>query len=307
MNDLWSYKGSDCQNVREDGDDEAGHCCQSIRRHTNQLWGKFEPYADKHFLEEFRRNPDQRFWEMYLGCCLLDKDIKLKERQKQKGPDFCFEANSKMAWIEAITPTAGQEGSPDYIPELICSSEVTVAQEVPRDKIILRFRAALDEKEKKFRAYEKDGTIRKDDIKIIALSSGAIRGHSMSGTQPFILSAVFPIGHPYVALDGKTGKVVERGHGFQSAVTKANGAAVETLFFTGPSHSDISAVIYSDADIGNPRSQLGDDLLVIHNPLAANPLPRGLLPCASEYWAEDGGDSWAIRHQDAASSQEDSL
>jgi len=304
MCELFNYRGDDChiiyKNVRDIGGDEIGLHHQSIHQNIAELWKKFKPHADTRFVEEFRRNPDQRYWEMYLGCCLLDKGFSLNTGPK--GPDFRLEVGGKKIWIEAVTPTVGQENSPDRIPELILLSEGGGAQRNPRDKIILRFRAGLAEKENKFRGYVKDDTVGKGDIKVIALSSAAIRGWSKSDTNPYILGAVFPIGHAYLTLDKETRKVVGQGYEFQPAVSKAKGRPVETLFFIDPAHSDISAVIYSDADIGNPRPQLGDDLLVIHNPLAANPLLRGLLPCAREYWAVDEGNSWAVRYQDATPS-----
>lgn len=301
MCELLSYRGDDChiiyKNIVADNGSKQTPC-QLIRQHIENLWAQFKPYADTHFVEEFRHNPDQRYWEMHLGCHLLNNGLRLNT--SQKGPDFNFELSGNRIWVEAITPTAGHSDNPNHIPELILLSEGGGAQETPRDKIILRFRAALDEKEKKFKAYVQDGTVGKDDIKVIALSSGAIRGWSKSGTLPYILSAVFPIGHAYVTLDKKTGEIVGQGYNFQPAVSKANGAEVETLFFTDPAHSDISAVVYSDADLGNPRPPLGNDLLVIHNPLAANPLPHGLLPCALEYWAEEKEGIWELQSQQSA-------
>lgn len=300
MCELLAYAGDDChviyKNTRKAADDEAGHRCHMIRQHVEKLWHKFKPYADSHFIDEFRRNPDQRYWEMYLGCCLLDKGFNLTPQKK--GPDFNFDVDGKRVWIEAVTATVGQEGSPDRVPDLVLVSEGGGAQEVPRNKIILRYRAALDEKEKKFKSYMKDGMVGKDDIKVIAISSAPIRGWSKGGTHPYILSAVFPIGQPYLSLQPKTGKVVGQGHHFQPAVTKTNGAQVETLFFSDPAHSDISAVIYSNADIGNPASTPGNDFLIIHNPLATTPLPLGLLPYGWEYWAEDEGDRWALKNRE---------
>lgn len=290
---LWR-PGSSYKNIREISDDESGHHCQRIRQHVAELWEVFKPHADPHFVEEFRRNPDQRYWEMRLGCSLLRKSFKLQPRKK--GPDFFFEDNDKKIWIEAITPTAGQQGSPDRIPDVVADGK---AHAVPRDKIILRFRAGLDEKEKRFRAYTESGTVGKGDIKIIALSAGALSyGRSLSGVHPYILSAVYPIGHPYVTFERGTGKVVGEGNHFQPALAKANGAEVETLFFADPAHSDISAVIYSDANIGNPHVRPGEEFLVIHNPLAVNPLPHGLLPYGREYWAEDEGENWALKNRE---------
>jgi hypothetical protein len=41
-----------------------------IRGGLETLWKRFEPYADKEFIKEFGRHPEERFWEMYLGVRL---------------------------------------------------------------------------------------------------------------------------------------------------------------------------------------------------------------------------------------------
>jgi len=46
-------------------------------------------------------------------------------------------------------------------------------------------------------------------------------------------------------------------------------------------------VIYSNADACNYPRVLGDDLIVVHNPLAISPLPRGFLHVGRECWRED--------------------
>lgn len=296
MCELLDYQGDDChiiyKNIRIVDGNEPEHC-EKIRTHIAKLWAQFKPYADPHFIQEFRRNPDQRYWEMYLGCCLLNKGVRLIATNGI-GPDFCINTGKNKIWIEAITPTAGSDDNPDRVPEMITLSEGGGAQEVPRDKIILRFRSALAEKENKFRSYMTNQIVQTGDIKIIALSSAAVRGWSKGATIPYILSAVFPVGHAYISINPKTGSVVDRGYQFQSAIAKTNGKTVETQFFTDLMHSDVSAVIYSDGDLGNPPSQLGNDLFIIHNPLATNPLPHGQLPYAREYWAEDDGEMWKI-------------
>lgn len=295
MCELLGYRGDDChviyRNICKVDGDEQGHC-QKIRESIAALWKAFQPYADPDFVEKFRRCPDQHYWEMYLGWCLLDKSLKLSPTNG-KGPDFCIHADGKKIWIEAVAPTAGQEGKTDSIPERIRSPDRCDTQDLPREKIILRFRTGLDDKENKFTAYVQNGQVGENDIKVIALSSGAIRGWPMGGPLPYILNTVFPIGTP----TSGSGHNIGREYSFQQAVTKSNGSPVETLFFTDSTHSDISAVIYSDAHIENPSLPVGNDLLLIHNPFAATPLPEGILPCVREYWAEDEGERWAIRNR----------
>ena len=37
-----------------------------IRNGLEELWKRYEPYADGAFAHEFAVHPDHRFWEMYL-------------------------------------------------------------------------------------------------------------------------------------------------------------------------------------------------------------------------------------------------
>jgi len=36
------------------------------------MWATYEPYADPDFPQGFAHDVDGRFWEMYLGCTLLE-------------------------------------------------------------------------------------------------------------------------------------------------------------------------------------------------------------------------------------------
>ena len=64
----------------------------------------------------------------------------------------------------------------------------------------------------------------------------------------------------------------------QAAITKKNGVAVPTTFFEQEESRGISAVVYSTAEEFNCRGNFGAGLILIHNPMAAAPLPRGYLP-----------------------------
>jgi hypothetical protein len=52
----------------------AGGYCKERREKLDKLWIKYEPYADKHFLDQVRTNFHQRSWEMYVGNVLLEKN-----------------------------------------------------------------------------------------------------------------------------------------------------------------------------------------------------------------------------------------
>jgi hypothetical protein len=49
------------------------------------MWKAYEPYADPDFREGFARDPDGRFWELYLGNALLVAGKKLLPTNEKVG------------------------------------------------------------------------------------------------------------------------------------------------------------------------------------------------------------------------------
>jgi hypothetical protein len=76
-----------------------------IREGLEQLWTRFEPYADKEFIAEFGRHPEERFWEMYLGVFLLEGHKALRKRDKLP------KKRGMKARTSASRKAAGKSGS----------------------------------------------------------------------------------------------------------------------------------------------------------------------------------------------------
>jgi hypothetical protein len=67
------------KNLKAAADDSTG---RKIRLALEELWSRFEPYADKQFIKEFGRHVEERFWEMYLGVRLLEGRKALRKKDK---------------------------------------------------------------------------------------------------------------------------------------------------------------------------------------------------------------------------------
>jgi hypothetical protein len=91
---------------------------QQLHELIETMWATYEPYADPDFPQGFARDVDGRFWEMYLGCTLLEAGralLPVVERQRAGGqPDLCVMEDERRIWIEAIAPDEGGPG-PDQI------------------------------------------------------------------------------------------------------------------------------------------------------------------------------------------------
>jgi hypothetical protein len=240
------------RNVRNSGNEIAGE----IRNHVDALWRIYQPFADRDFVAEFPRRPEERFWEMYLGCSLLEMGLALK--RSDPGPDLLIEHDAGRIWIEAITPTAGDTTSADRVPDLIPISEGGSAQTVPVDKIILRYTAALEEKRLKFVAYRRKGMVAEGDICVIAISGAHLAPRGGYGdTVPYIVRAVLPFGNLYVSLDRKSLEVVDQGYTLQESIKKASGTAIPTTAFLDGEYAGIAGVVFGPHGIGNtPHSGL---------------------------------------------------
>ena len=89
---------------------------KKARERCEDLWSCYEPFADPHFLDEFPRQFHQRWFEMWLTGYLLRQGLRVE--CPYPGPDIGVELDGRRIWIEAVSPTAGEEGKPDSVPQL---------------------------------------------------------------------------------------------------------------------------------------------------------------------------------------------
>lgn len=251
------------------------------RRFVEELWNTYAPFADAHFLSDARTHLQERFWEMYLGCTLLQNGFNLCN-PSAKGPEFYCRIEGVRCWFEAITPGPGD--GPDSVPEM--EYNVHVATRVPEEEILLRLRHAIHEKYRKLQDYLSDKTVYEDEAYVLAINSRRIRPIVSDSTLPMIVKAVFPFGNLSVSFDTLTGKVVDEYHEHRDHIVKQSGSTVSTDVFMDPQYACISAVLYSSVDVANYPSVLGADFRLVHNPLARVPLRCGVLPSGIEYWKE---------------------
>ncbi|HEX9870723.1 MAG TPA: hypothetical protein VGC99_19435, partial [Candidatus Tectomicrobia bacterium] len=74
---------------------------------------------------------------------------------------------------------------------------------------------------------------------------------------------------------------------FRDSIEKKSGEIVSTNVFLDPEYASMSAVLYSSVDALNRPKVLGSDFILVHNPLARNPLPLGFFAFGVEYWKDN--------------------
>ncbi|HEY3489830.1 MAG TPA: hypothetical protein VGK27_06890 [Candidatus Deferrimicrobiaceae bacterium] len=252
-----------------------------VKINIERLWEIYQPYADRHFREDACKHFLQRYWEMYLAVALIDSGFTLF-KPSDEGPEFFIEIDGRRVWVEAIAPEGGE--GPDRVSEFPPGA----AFNVPTEKILLRYTHALAEKHAKYQRDLEKGIIGIDDGYILAINCRMIPHASFGGVIPYPIQAYLPFGHPAVSFDVRTGKIVDRYFEKREAISKLAGAQIPTTAFLNPAYAGISAIIHSAVDAANSPVIHGEDFVVLHNPLAAQPIREGAFSRWRQYKYEDG-------------------
>jgi hypothetical protein len=222
---------------------------QQIRHALDAMWVVYEPYADPDFRESFARDPDSRFWEMYLGCSLIDAGktlLPVARRLRQGGqPDLCILDTGRRIWVEAIAPGPGDPG-PNQVRGPVPVNQGGGFGPMPIRQVQLRTTSALLTKSRKVNHYLSEGVIGPDDVRLIAIGAGRFGLYARERPLPLIMSAVFPIGDEYVSISKGNGAIVD--HGFQPSfeiVRHGQKATVRRTAFVGREFAPISGIVWS--------------------------------------------------------------
>jgi hypothetical protein len=255
-----------------------------LKSYTENLWVTYHPYADKDFPEQLAQDFHARFWEMYLTCTLVYNSVNVvPKRTRAEGPDIKIDHASTTIWVEAVAPTSGDLSRPDSV----FDPRMGVAQQVPDDQIILRYRSAIHDKYfGKYFGYLEKGVIESGDCYIIALNGCKIPWPGSDYEPPRIVRSVLPFGWQVVTVDTSSHKVVDRSYQYRAYLRKASGGTVDTDIFVKSEYSNISAVIFSNVDVANRTLAMGDDFIIVRNPLALRKLPDDFPKVGREYKAE---------------------
>lgn len=266
---------------------------QQLHAMLQEMWARYEPYADPDFRQGFARDVDGRFWEMYLGCTLLDAGrtlLPIVERQREGGqPDLCVLDDGRRIWIEAITPEEGAPG-PDQVARPVPLNEGGGLFAAPIRQAQLRTSGAFWTKAQRIARYLEQGVIGPDDTRIIAISASRFGVYVAEQPLPLIMTTLFPIGDAYITIDRETGDVVEEGFHPAPFINRERNPIPRTAFLDDR-FADISGVIWSRVGLGN-LSRRTRPLTYVHNPLAQVPLETSWGVWDREFVITPRGDEW---------------
>ena len=236
-----------------------------VRDKFKKMMRKFKPYMDSHFENEIKNSNDydifhQRFFELYMSNYLLENNIQFNSYDK--GPDFILKNKTH---IECVAPTAGKgQNKVDERP-IFSSEKKNNCCNVPEEKIMLRLSSAIFDKYKKYRKYIKSEVI-DSGVNIIALNDGLIPYSKIEDNIPRIIKVLFGIGYQVVNFDKPDKFQVSK----RDYINKYPETKINMNFFNNDKYKEISAIIYTSAEISDLENKLGFDFKLIKNPYAKN-------------------------------------
>lgn len=269
------------------GDLAASDDARSVaaRCEVERLWSACSRFLDRDVRKRACAAMQQAFWELYLCSGLLAVGLPVTAREdrrkRDQGPDL--QIGDVRAWFEAIAVTAGTGD------DAVAPSATSAVVDVPDAQIKLRLLSALRTKCCKFEKYVASGLVGSDEPRVVAINAGEVPYAFMEYDPPRIVRSVLPFGWPMVSVDRQTGAFADAGHSHRPSEAKASAAGVATDTFLTGEVAAVSAVLYSAITPYNAVDcPAGLDFVLVHNPTAHVPLPRGFMATGREYWVENG-------------------
>jgi hypothetical protein len=255
------------------------------------LWRKYQSLGlpNAHFVSEFTSGKKtvvfQRAWEMMLARHLDAQHHHLTTADE--GPDFRFEHNGLIVWVEAISPEP--TGLPDDWLEPLKPGEFKVGN-VPHQEILLRWTAAIKAKWDKLKGYRAKNIVGSNDAYVVAVNGCQLGRfpleHGVS-RFPYAVEAVYALGPIAMTVNQDTGRIGKPFVTIRPKIETAKGAPVPTSLFFDATYKGISAIIACSLDRSDDPDLPVD---VVHNFLASVPVPQRILGRGGQEWiAEPDG------------------
>jgi hypothetical protein len=264
-----------------------------IRAKVDAMYEQLGEFVDSRFPNQIQSDFHSASWELYLAEVLHRNNLQLVEWKnrptKSAGADFLTEDG---LWIEATVARDG-EGD-DAVPQ----PPKNIVYTVPEDLIILRLSNSIQKKHHQHCKWLEQGIIKQNQPYCIAINGRQIKSNisEHDDSAPKIVKTVFPLGGLQVEWNLETAEVIVSKYEYKDSISKSSGASVEKRYFMDEAYSGISAILYSYEDIVNPPliGEAGNSMIVIHNPLAQNPISDEVFSFANQFRAYKTKGSWTI-------------
>lgn len=276
-------------------------------------WGLADRDFDTKLTNE--EHYEASIWEMVLADHLNDLGHELSSNDE--GPDVGFTYDGQKIWVEAVCPKP--EGIPEHWLTIRSIEQPACLRAVPHNEMLLRWTSAIKEKKEKLTGrvlnsgrrqpgYLEKETIGRNESYVIAVSScrlgfGYDLLHEGISGLPYAVEAAFPVGPVEIVVDRETATVTEQRLTYRATIKKPNGAEVPTDSFFNPEYQGVSAILGTPAGINHACGRKAP-LALVHNPMAVNKLPVGILGADQEYVAIEVGDAYELYDVSKKASEE---
>lgn len=279
MHEFW-IGGNDCDPGYKNIRDLAEGPPVEIRKQLENYWDELQPYLDAELREEFAKQPDARFWEMYLSARVLraGKHVVPRTNRPRNGPDILIEDENGRIWIEAVCFGRGATSNPDKVPEMVFDGS---AQAVPVNEIELRISTVFSKKSKTFARYLETGLVEPEDRTLIAINPGKLSAETTEDSRSSPFCVLYPLGDQYVRFF-KDSDHTENGHHYRTHIEKKSGVKVPSGMFADQQHCHISGAIWSKTHLGN-HFYGQSDLTFFPNSTPIAPLAQGWMDWEGEW------------------------
>jgi hypothetical protein len=245
-----------------------------------QKYCTYSQYLDGGFEKRINVEFASRLNELYCIEALLNNKMKLAHRGNV-GLDIWIENIKGWGEFVAATDTAEQL-------KIFKEEKAFISDE---NYHLSRLTSVINTKLEKIQRDMEKGLIHNDEPIVLFVSSAYLNDPYLISPKGFVstyLRAVFPIGEAtmYVNPIAKTSRL-KRDYKF--GISKANGAKIGNNYFLREEFAFISAVVFSYQTVLQPyfcpevKFKSGDEFIIVHNPLAKNPISIGLLKGRHEY------------------------
>jgi hypothetical protein len=265
---------------------------RDLADYCGRLWQRFQPYCSdvNFFLDQAGHDFEGRTWEIRVACAAMDAGHKLAVGLDP--PDVLVDSPIRVA-LEAM---AAQPGTRAHPARRIFSMRKKVPHgeigtyTISRDNMLMRITGALDTKAKKHADYIRRKRVLPTDPYVVAISAGMMNDavDEIDGLPLGVRAVYGDVDlEMHVPVDGDGPPDMH--WRARPTITRTSGETVSTRVFLDGSMPHVSAMLYTAIGTHNAPRAGKDwrDLILIHNPTATIPLPRGWLPFGREYWIED--------------------
>lgn len=276
---------------------------RAMRHAFEDVFSVFEPLATRQWFAEvpLPGKTLARFWEAYVGAALLDAGLQVGPESKGQ-PDFRVTLPTGASlWVECVTPTLGdpRQSENAIIPPPPPSPGCPTLYVLPVEALLARVAQAVDGKYRCLQRWRGCG-VAPDHHIVIAVNEVRLTDAFGYGRLGYVLEAAYGIGNQVLLLDPTSNVARDGGWESRLEARKANDSTVPLGWFRSSDYAPFSAFLvgsvgphqnsqlrlspFGEAHAPQP---LGSGLALLHNPLAAVPLPQGVIPCAWE-WTQQG-------------------